>query len=46
MTYKVFSKWKTGKDYQVERSFEIKSYAIELSENLKKQGKMTKIKRF
>ena len=45
MTYTVYSKWKSSKGYQLERSFEVKIYANQLAKNLRKIGKQVKIKK-
>jgi len=44
MTYTVYSKWKSGKGYQVERSFEVETYAKDMAKNLRRIGKLVKIK--
>lgn len=42
--YAVFSRSKSSNDYVIERSFEQKIYANQLALNLKKIGRITKIK--
>lgn len=41
----VFSKHKSAKDWQVERSYTLKSYADEVAKSIRDSGKMAKIKR-
>ena len=45
MIYTVKSKWKSQKNYQLERSYTLKCYADDLAKALRKIGKQVKVVR-
>ena len=45
MAYTVWSKFKSQKDWNIERSYVLKSYADEVAKAIEKGGRMAKVTR-